>query len=171
MWGLVTAAPYLHLHTFSFICQVGQVLLSRFDGSAAVLVEEAKGSALSLLNLVTSHFPGFRDHAVYTGRQVCDVHSYVMVTFVCASMRRLHSLCTGCKACFRTPFHWWCLALAYGLRMPDRTSNNPSTQPKTEAPAEYFFTTPNQPPRPSKPTTPHHPHAGVPLQARPDLLW
>lgn len=30
----------------------------------------ARGSAVALVELLASHFPGFRDHGVYRGRQV-----------------------------------------------------------------------------------------------------
>lgn len=50
--------------------EVGRVLLSRFGGKAANLVHEAQGSAERLVELVTAHFPGFRDEAVYRGEQV-----------------------------------------------------------------------------------------------------
>jgi hypothetical protein len=32
-------------------------------------------SAVSLVDLITQHFPGFRDHAVYKGRQVQSINS------------------------------------------------------------------------------------------------
>lgn len=50
--------------------QVGSVLLEHFDGQAARLVEAALGSAVRLVQLVAQYLPGFRDHAVYKGRQV-----------------------------------------------------------------------------------------------------
>ena len=45
--------------------QVGRVLLGRFGGEAVNLIEEACGSANTLGDLLTRHFPGFQDHAVY----------------------------------------------------------------------------------------------------------
>lgn len=50
--------------------EVGTELERSFDGKAVNLVAAAKGSALALVHLVTKHFPGFRDHAVYKGHQV-----------------------------------------------------------------------------------------------------
>ena len=50
--------------------QVGRVLLEHFGGQAARLVEAAQGSAVRLVQLVAQYLPGFRDHAVYKGRQV-----------------------------------------------------------------------------------------------------
>lgn len=50
--------------------QVGEGLLQHFGGQAASLVTAACGSAARLVQLVTAHLPGFRDHAVYRGRQV-----------------------------------------------------------------------------------------------------
>jgi hypothetical protein len=50
--------------------QVGRGLLTHFDGSAANLVASAKGSAVALVEQLTAHFPGFRDHAIYKGHQV-----------------------------------------------------------------------------------------------------
>ncbi|GMH37463.1 hypothetical protein BSKO_05336 [Bryopsis sp. KO-2023] len=50
--------------------EVGHGLLSHFDGKALNLVRRANKSASVLVDLVTMHFPGFRDHAVYKGMQV-----------------------------------------------------------------------------------------------------
>jgi hypothetical protein len=50
--------------------QVGSGLLQHFNGQAAELVAAAGQSAVGLVQLLTSHFPGFRDHSVYKGRQV-----------------------------------------------------------------------------------------------------
>lgn len=53
-----------------FLLQVGSVLQQHFQGQAAQLVAAAKQSALALVQLVSAHLPGFRDHAIYKGRQV-----------------------------------------------------------------------------------------------------
>ncbi|MCO5605759.1 hypothetical protein L7F22_059943 [Adiantum nelumboides] len=50
--------------------EVGIELNRSFSGKAANLVATANGSALTLVNLIASHFPGFRDHSVYKGHQV-----------------------------------------------------------------------------------------------------
>ena len=50
--------------------QVGNGLLEHFKSSASKLVEAAGGSAKKLVDLITAHFPGFRDHAIYKGQQV-----------------------------------------------------------------------------------------------------
>jgi hypothetical protein len=50
--------------------EVGRVLLAVFGGQAVGLVRAARGSAERLVALVTAHFPGFRDEAVYRGEQV-----------------------------------------------------------------------------------------------------
>lgn len=50
--------------------EVGAVLAADFDGDALNLVRAARNSAVRLVRLVTAYFPGFRDHAVYGGRQV-----------------------------------------------------------------------------------------------------
>jgi hypothetical protein len=50
--------------------EVGDGLIEHFDGSALKLVAEARGSAARLVDLVLRYFPGFRDCAVYKGRQV-----------------------------------------------------------------------------------------------------
>jgi hypothetical protein len=50
--------------------EVGEVLLAEFDGLAINLIKRAKNSAVALVRLLTAHFPGFRDEAVYHGRQV-----------------------------------------------------------------------------------------------------
>ncbi len=50
--------------------EVGSALSSDFDGKALNLVRAAKGSAARLAALTARHFPGFRDHCVFRGRQV-----------------------------------------------------------------------------------------------------
>lgn len=41
-----------------------------FDGLAANVVRAAKGSCVSLVQLLLSHFPGFRDTVMYRGRLI-----------------------------------------------------------------------------------------------------
>eukprot|EP00884_Botryococcus_braunii_P015204 jgi/Botrbrau1/23685/Bobra.55_2s0065.1 len=50
--------------------EVGRGLLRQYGGQAANLVRSASGSAVRLVEAVTAAFPGFRDHAIYRGRQV-----------------------------------------------------------------------------------------------------
>lgn len=50
--------------------EVGASLSAHFNGKASELVKRANQSAAKLVELVTSYFPGFRDHCVYKGRQV-----------------------------------------------------------------------------------------------------
>lgn len=50
--------------------EIGRGLARHFDGKAANLVRVADGSVARLVELVTAHFPGFRDHAIYRGRQI-----------------------------------------------------------------------------------------------------
>ncbi|KAL8476956.1 hypothetical protein ACS0TY_029306 [Phlomoides rotata] len=50
--------------------EVGFELERSFDGKASRLVESCEKSAAKLVDLITSHFPGFRDHTVYKGHQV-----------------------------------------------------------------------------------------------------
>lgn len=52
--------------------EVGIILDRYFDGEAAVLIESARKSATSLVSLVTSYFPGFRDHTIspVDGKQI-----------------------------------------------------------------------------------------------------
>eukprot|EP00798_Chlamydomonas_sp_ICE-L_P019267 gene19267-25904_t len=50
--------------------EVGTVLLESFQGQASNLIEASGRSAPKLLELMITHFPGFRDQAVYKGRQV-----------------------------------------------------------------------------------------------------
>ena len=50
--------------------EVGRELRIAFGGRAANLVRAAEGYACRLVKLLTAHFPGFRDQAVYGGRQV-----------------------------------------------------------------------------------------------------
>lgn len=50
--------------------EIGKVLERDFKGLALNLVQSAKGSAERLVELITAHFPGFRDHSIYKGRQI-----------------------------------------------------------------------------------------------------
>jgi hypothetical protein len=52
------------------IREVGDVLTSLYYGSALTLIAAAKNSAVELVRLVTSSFPGFRDEALFEGRPV-----------------------------------------------------------------------------------------------------
>ena len=55
---------------------MGSGLLRHFGGRAAALVGAARGSVVALVDLLTAHFPGFRDHGVYRGRQVGAVWAF-----------------------------------------------------------------------------------------------
>jgi hypothetical protein len=70
----------LHESRHAGVFQVGQALLQHFDGQAANLVAAAQHSAVRLVQLVTQHMPGFRDHAVYGGRQVSTLQRAVRFT-------------------------------------------------------------------------------------------
>ncbi|KAL8168354.1 hypothetical protein V2J09_009853 [Rumex salicifolius] len=50
--------------------EVGRELEKNFDGKASNLVNSCNKSAAKLVALITSHFPGFRDHSLYKGHQV-----------------------------------------------------------------------------------------------------
>ncbi|GAB4846906.1 hypothetical protein Ancab_025915 [Ancistrocladus abbreviatus] len=50
--------------------EVGHELERNFNGKASNLVKCCDKSATQLVALVARHFPGFRDHSVYKGRQV-----------------------------------------------------------------------------------------------------
>ncbi|KAL5713644.1 hypothetical protein ACHQM5_015700 [Ranunculus cassubicifolius] len=50
--------------------EVGLELEKNFGGKAANIVERCGKSAVSLVDTITRHFPGFRDHSVYKGHQV-----------------------------------------------------------------------------------------------------
>lgn len=50
--------------------EVGQGLLTQYNGQAARLVRAAQGSAVELVRLLTACCPGFQDHTLYRGRQV-----------------------------------------------------------------------------------------------------
>lgn len=50
--------------------EVGLELERSFGGQAANLVKSAGNSAATLIELITRHFPGFRDHSLYKGHQV-----------------------------------------------------------------------------------------------------
>jgi hypothetical protein len=53
------------------IREVGEVLGALYGGSAFKLVAAARNSAVELVRLVASSFPGFRDEGVFQGRHVC----------------------------------------------------------------------------------------------------
>lgn len=57
-------------HRAAKLVEVGRVLERDFGGSAAQLVAAAEGSAVRLVHLLVSHFPGFRDETTYAGVQV-----------------------------------------------------------------------------------------------------
>lgn len=50
--------------------EVGRVLLERYEGQFARLIEQAEGSAPRLAALLAEHFPSFRDIASYRGKEV-----------------------------------------------------------------------------------------------------
>jgi len=50
--------------------EVGLQLLRKWDGQCLNLIRAAKGSAVVLVDLVLESFPGFRDYAVYQGKQI-----------------------------------------------------------------------------------------------------
>ncbi|GAB2282700.1 hypothetical protein Dimus_017238 [Dionaea muscipula] len=50
--------------------EVGNELEKSFGGKASILVSASGKSAVKLVGLLTSHFPGFRDHSIYKGHQV-----------------------------------------------------------------------------------------------------
>ena len=50
--------------------EVGTVLMEEFKGEALELVLRANGSAVKLVSLLSSHFPGYRDHQIFQGHQV-----------------------------------------------------------------------------------------------------
>lgn len=50
--------------------ELGAALRAHFGGQALNMVKAAHNSAVALVDLVVQHLPGFRDSAVYRGRQV-----------------------------------------------------------------------------------------------------
>lgn len=71
--GVVSLSPQPYLSRPSppsTPTQVGCALQQHFQGQAAELVAAAQQSAVRLVQLITAHLPGFRDHAIYDGRQV-----------------------------------------------------------------------------------------------------
>lgn len=50
--------------------QAGQILHEQFDGSVVTLIEDAKGSAAGLVNLLADRFPCFRDEATFEKQKV-----------------------------------------------------------------------------------------------------
>ena len=49
--------------------EVGRVLVERYEGQFARLIEQAKGSAPRLAGLLAEHFPSFNDVANYRGKE------------------------------------------------------------------------------------------------------
>jgi hypothetical protein len=50
--------------------EIGSGLKARYGGHAANMIRQAGGSAEDLVGRIAEAFPGFRDHAVYSGFQV-----------------------------------------------------------------------------------------------------
>ncbi|KAF1972920.1 hypothetical protein BU23DRAFT_145924 [Bimuria novae-zelandiae CBS 107.79] len=50
--------------------EAGQILHEQFDGSVVTLIEDAKGSAARLVNLLADRFPCFRDEATFERKKV-----------------------------------------------------------------------------------------------------
>ncbi|MDP3882068.1 MAG: queuosine salvage family protein [Nanoarchaeota archaeon] len=50
--------------------EIGRVLRERYGGKFAQVINKSGGSALSLVDLLTSHFPSYRDQAKYQGLPV-----------------------------------------------------------------------------------------------------
>ena len=51
--------------------EIGRELTVRWEGSAAELVRSCNGSARRFVDVIVATFPGFQDHIMYKGRQVC----------------------------------------------------------------------------------------------------
>jgi hypothetical protein len=69
-WCKASPGQWVAAACWSFFLQVGSQLQQHFKGQAAELIAAAQQSAVALMQLVASHFPGFRDHCIYRGRQV-----------------------------------------------------------------------------------------------------
>lgn len=50
--------------------EAGKVLLKKYDGSFVNCIEKCEGSAQTLMKLVVTDFPSYRDEAEYNGKQV-----------------------------------------------------------------------------------------------------
>ncbi|CAB3365703.1 Hypothetical predicted protein [Cloeon dipterum] len=50
--------------------EIGQVILSEFDGTFATVINKCNNSAAQLLKLIVNSFPCFRDEAVYKNQKV-----------------------------------------------------------------------------------------------------
>ncbi|KAF2704567.1 hypothetical protein K504DRAFT_389886 [Pleomassaria siparia CBS 279.74] len=50
--------------------EAGEILEQEFDSSVLVLIEDAKGSAAGLVNLLADRFPCFRDEAIFERKKV-----------------------------------------------------------------------------------------------------
>lgn len=50
--------------------EVSTITIEKFDGLFSNIVRSAENSAVKLLNILTSTFPNFQDHAIYKGHQI-----------------------------------------------------------------------------------------------------
>ncbi|CAD8100092.1 unnamed protein product [Paramecium primaurelia] len=54
---------------FRLLQHASEVLMTFFEGEFVNVIKAAKNSAAKLLNILTTQFLGFQDHAIYQGRQ------------------------------------------------------------------------------------------------------
>ena len=69
--------------------QVGSALQAHYRGRASELVKAAGGSAAALVRLLLAACPGFRDTAIYHGRQVRACAEFLVL----AVFRSGHKFC------------------------------------------------------------------------------
>lgn len=62
--------PPLLAERTAHLREAGRVLLERWDGAFANMVEQAAGDAAALVRLIETAFPSFRDEATWQGRPV-----------------------------------------------------------------------------------------------------
>jgi len=62
--------------------EVSKVLLDKYGGSFENVVKAAGGSAQTLLSIVVSDFPCFRDTAVLDSVTGTTIHTHIMMTTI-----------------------------------------------------------------------------------------
>lgn len=70
--GLSASEPIIPLfeERLRIVHETGQVLLERFQGEFSHLITQTQQSAVELVLALVTHFPSFRDVAIYEGREV-----------------------------------------------------------------------------------------------------
>lgn len=85
-------ASHSCMHTMS-LAQVAAMLDTHYQGQAVNLVRAARHSAVQLVNMLTMHCPGFRDHCIYRcggGLEDRDMHIHMQMRACPQTMHHPH---------------------------------------------------------------------------------